>query len=410
MKAVDHFRRYWWFYVALVLIVLFALYYRAGVPGHPGAISDFVIPTWGNTMYHVGIERVTLETGHYPSEEISYGGGFPNFYVPAYRLLVVALSTATGIDPMPMSGLIVLLLGAFCLLAVCIVAFRMSGGNYYVTLFAAFFFLMSPNMTINTERPFPELMGLFILPMALYFALREDWPLVTLMVILMALTHQQSVLALVAILCLYSILQLIYALLFIRKYKKVLLSAIPWLAAIGTMVLWLVYSTGTFNFTKIAQLSYHEQWPVTLSTILETGVFVLLFVAIGLLYVYVLPYILKGIGGRKASRSSPKAPSEKPARSYGLPIPVDAKLLMLAWMIGALILTKNEWIVFPINLNTLQSRFYTYFVDVAIVLAGFGMYALLAAIDFKPLLRGTDPEPDGTTDRPAPGQSNIEIR
>ena len=112
MKAVDHFRRYWWFYVALALIVLFALYYRAGVPGHAGAISDFVIPTWGNTMYHVGVERVTLDTGHYPSEEISYGGGFPNFYVPGYRLLVVALSAATGIDPMPMSGLVVLLLGA----------------------------------------------------------------------------------------------------------------------------------------------------------------------------------------------------------------------------------------------------------------------------------------------------------
>ena len=79
-------------------------------------------------------------------------------------------------------------------------------------------------------------------------------------------------------------------------------------------------------------------------------------------------------------------------------------------MIGALILTKNEWIIFPINLNTLQSRFYTYFVDVAIVLAGFGMYALLAGIDFKPLLEGKDPEPDGTADRPASGQSHFEIR
>ena len=204
MKAVDHFKRYWWFYVALLLIVIFALYYRAGVPGQPGAISNFVIPTWGNTMYHVGIERVTLETGHYPAEEISYGGGFPNFYVPGYRLLVVALSAATGIDPMPMSGLVVLLLSTFCLLAVCIVAYRLSGGNYYVALFAAFFFLMSPDMTINTERPFPELMGLFILPLALYFALREDWLLATLMAITMALTHQQSVLALVGILVLYS--------------------------------------------------------------------------------------------------------------------------------------------------------------------------------------------------------------
>ncbi len=397
MKAVDHFKRYWWFYVALLLIVIFALYYRAGVPGQPGAISNFVIPTWGNTMYHVGIERVTLETGHYPSEEISYGGGFPNFYVPGYRLLVVALSTATGIDPMPMSGLVVLLLSTFCLLAVCIVAYRLSGGNYYVALFAAFFFLMSPDMTINTERPFPELMGLFILPMALYFALREDWPLATLLAITMALTHQQSVLALVGILVLYSAFQLAYAFLVTHKYKKVLWSAIPWLAAMATMALWLVYSLGSLNITKIAQLSYHEQWPVTLSTILETGAFVLLFLVIGLTYVYLLPIIKRLM---HKSDTPKNGATGKPAKGYALKISPDAKMLILAWMIGALMLTKNEWIVFPINLNMLQSRFYTYFVDVAIVLAGFGMYALLAAIDFKPLLEGTEPETEETADRP----------
>jgi hypothetical protein len=45
--------------------------------------------------------------------------------------------------------------------------------------------------------------------------------------------------------------------------------------------------------------------------------------------------------------------------------------------------------------------FYTYFVDVAIVLAGFGLYALLAAIDFRPMRDGSEPEPGETVDRPA---------
>lgn len=395
MKAADHFRRYWWFYAALLLIVIFALYYRAGVPGQPGAISNFVIPTWGNTMYHVGIERLTLETGHYPSEEISYGGGFPHFYVPGYRLLVVALSAATGIDPMPMSGLVVLLLGTFCLLAVCIVAYRMSGGNYYVALFAAFFFLMSPDITINTERPFPELMGLFILPVAMYFVLREDWPMATLMAILMALTHQQSVLALLGILGIYSAFQFVRALFVTHEYGKFVRSLIPFFAAGGTIALWLAYSMGTLDITKISQLAYHEQWPVTLSTILETGIFVLLFLFIGLAYVFVLPYVSRLTGRRAGARP------EKRRNGYGLDISLDAKLLMLAWMIGALILTKNEWIVFPIHMNTLQSRFYTYFVDLAIVLAGFGMYALLAAADFRPMLDGREQEPGKPADRPA---------
>jgi uncharacterized membrane protein len=227
--------------------------------------------------------------------------------------------------------------------------------------------------------------------------LREDWPLATLMAIIMALTHQQSVLALLFILAVYSALQLAYAFLVTRKYGKFVRSLIPIVAAGGTMALWLMYSMGTLNFTKIAQLSYHEQWPVTLSTILETGAFVLLFLVIGLAFVFVLPVI-------KRLTRKPDTPKQgakgKPAKGYALKVSPDAKMLMLAWMIGALMLTKNEWIVFPINLNTLQSRFYTYFVDVAIVLAGFGMYALLASIDFKPLLESPGPEPEEKTDRP----------
>jgi len=79
--------------------VLIALWYRMGI------IDSYIIPTYGNTMYHVGIERETILTGYYPTEELSYGGGFPNFYVPAYRLLIVSMCVATGIDPMVMSGL-----------------------------------------------------------------------------------------------------------------------------------------------------------------------------------------------------------------------------------------------------------------------------------------------------------------
>jgi hypothetical protein len=300
---------------------------------------------------------------------------------------------------MPMSGLVVLLLGAFCLLALFIVAFRMSGGNYYVALFAAFFFLMSPDITINTERPFPELMGLFILPMAAYFVLREDWPLATLMAITMALTHQQSVLALCGILGLYSVIQLAYAFLVSHNYRKVLMSAIPWLAAGITMIFWLVYSLGSMNITKIAQLAYHEQWPVTLSTILETGFFVLLFFFIGLLYVFVLPAVKSLL--RKSDEPKRKEKSRN-IRRYALKISDDAKMLMIAWMVGALILTKNEWISFlSFSVNTLQSRFYTYFVDVAIVIAAFGMYALLSAFDFRLMLNSPAPETEEAADKPA---------
>ena len=44
-------------------------------------LRGYVIPTYGNTLYHVGIERLTIESGYYPTQELSYNGGFPNFYV-----------------------------------------------------------------------------------------------------------------------------------------------------------------------------------------------------------------------------------------------------------------------------------------------------------------------------------------
>jgi hypothetical protein len=277
----------------------------------------------------------------------------------------------------------------FCLLAIYAVAYRLSGNSYWVALFAAFFFLMSPDITINTERPFPELMGLFLLPLTLYFLYREDWPLATLSSITMALTHQQSVLALVAIMGLYTFFQLAYAFLFSRKYQKALWSAVPVVAACGTIAAWLIFSTGSLNILKIAQVAYHEQWPVTLSTILQTGTFVLIFLVLGLVYVYGLPLLdlVRKPAPEKPQQKGKQKASADVGPGYRLNITADGRLLLAAWMIASIILTKNEMIhIFSFSLNTLQSRFYTYFVDAAIVLAGFGMYALLSAIDFRQLL------------------------
>ena len=108
------------------------------------------------------------------------------------------------------------------------------------------------------------------------------------------------------------------------------------------MALWLVYSLGSLNITKIAQLSYHEQWPVTLSTILETGAFVLLFLVIGLTYVILLPVIKRLMHKSETPKNGANGQAGKGATLSR--ISPDAKMLIVAWMIGALMLTKNEWI------------------------------------------------------------------
>lgn len=183
----------YWYLGARLLIIAVALWYRLGI------INSYIIPTYGNTMYHVGIERETILTEHYPRTELSYGGGFPNFYVPAYRLIIVSMSVATGIDPMVMSGLMTIAIAIFVLLIIFVLAYRLSD-NLYVGLFAAFFFIMSPEITIFTMRSLPELLGLFMVPFTLYFVVRKNWIMAMTGAAITALTHQMTLATLAAVL------------------------------------------------------------------------------------------------------------------------------------------------------------------------------------------------------------------
>ncbi|HTX44126.1 MAG TPA: hypothetical protein VMC61_05305 [Methanocella sp.] len=363
----------YWYAVALLLIVLIALWYRLGI------INNYVIPTYGNTMYHVGIERETILTQFYPSLELSYGGGFKNFYVPAYRLLIASMSVATGIDPMVMSGLMTITLAIFILLAMYAVAYRLSD-NLYVALFAAFFFLVSPEITIFTMRPLPEILGLFMVPFTLYFVIRKRWWLAAAGAAVTALTHQMTLATLVAVIGVYLALQLARAgIVYLRekedenRYKAPLKTAlwclVPILAACVTYALWQVYSLGTLSIFGIAQVVYREGNPVDLPLFLRTGVFVLPFFVIGL--AFIASELWNRVQGRKAAGNG----------EYGYNITTDSALLMFAWVAITLILTFND----KLDIHIFMDRFFTFYVQIAIIIAGFGMYALLRAVDLDVL-------------------------
>lgn len=389
-RALSYVNKYWYM-AALLLIIGVALWYRMG------AIDSYVVPTYGNTMYHVGVERLTVLTQYYPSTEISYGGGFPNFYVPAYRLLIASMSVATGIDVLVMSGLMTIALGIMVMLAMYAVAYRMSN-NLYIALFAAFFFIMSPDITIYTMRPFPELLGLFMVPFTLYFVVRKNWVMAMIGAALTALTHQMTLAMLAAVLGLYA------AFLFIRagrayvkkekageKLKEALWCLAPILSACVTYGVWQMYSLGTLSLSGTNQLKYHEGNTVDLPLFLRMGVFVLPFFAIGLSFI--LSNFWDSLKGKKGSEE---------ANVYGYSITTDTALLVFAWVISTLIFTFNDHInpliqfintytggivtiptisIFPIFMD----RFFTFFVQIAIIIAGFGMYALLKAIDLDVL-------------------------
>jgi hypothetical protein len=375
----------YWYAAVLVLIVLVALWYRMGI------FDSYVIPTWGNTMYHVGIERETILTQHYPQYELSYGGGYKNFYVPAYRLFIASMSVATDIDPLVMSCLMTIAIAIFVLLVMFAMAYRLSD-NLYVGLFAAFFFLMSPEITIFTMRSFPELLGLFMVPFTLYFVVRKNWTMAIIGAAITALTHQMTLATLAAVLGLYAVF------LFIRagrayvkkenageKLKEALWCLVPILSACVTYGVWQMYSLGTLSLMSTAQLENHEGNTVDLPLFLRMGIFVLIFFSIGIVYIC-------------CRAKTPQARGD-----YGTLVTTDSALLVFAWIIATLVLTFNDHInpliqfvntftagigfaiptiqIFPLFMD----RFFTFLVQILIIVAGFGMYAVLKAIDLDVL-------------------------
>lgn len=321
----------------LLVIITMTVLYRIKT------LTGYIIPTFGNTMYHVGVIRETIETSYYPSYELSYGGGFEHFYVPAYRLLITSLSITSGVDPMVLSGITTIVIAVLIIIAIYSIGYRM--GNQYVGLSAALLFILSPELTIFTTRALPELLGLFMLPLTLYFVSRDYRSLAILTAMVTALTHQMTLLALALTLFLYSLMR-------IRSKDKFLLGFLPLIAACVTYGAWQVYSMGTLNIFGIAQIQYREGTIVGLEIFSRMGIAVIIFLIPGLYTFF----------------------TDK--------VNADHRMLLAAWLIATFILTKNDLIFGLIGEKGIfMDRFFTFFVQCAVILGGFGLFYLLNGLD-----------------------------
>ena len=304
-------------------------------------------------MYHVGIERLTIQTGFYPTEELSYNGGFQHFYLPSYRLYVSSLSLITGIDPMVMSGMVTIITS----LAICgiIYAITKRASTPFAGVCALFLLMLSPEMIIFSIRALPELLGSFTFPLTLYFILlnKGDKPfnlnaylyLSIFAASLTALTHQMTLLTLALVLVIYGLTQL--------KNKAELFNAwVPLAAAVIAYGIWQLYSLHTISILGLAQVKFHEGMPVSLFTndynvgfFDRTGFLPIPLFIIGIIY---LEY-------KKA----------------------DKRFLLYAWIAASLILTKNDLL----GISIFMDRFLTFMVEGMIVLGGIGAYAILEILD-----------------------------
>jgi hypothetical protein len=334
-----------------VIIALFGLFvsYRLNV------LQGYVIPTYGNTLFHVGIERLTIESGHYPTQELSYNGGFPNFYVPAYRLLVASQSLFSGIDPMVMSGLLTITL-AIAVFGV-IYAFTKQLVDASAAVCALFFLALSPEITIFTIRALPELLGLFMLPLTLLFILanRTGGPFrlnayVVLSVIaaaVTALTHQITLLTLALVLAAYALTQ-------IKNKNEFLKAFVPLLTVVVVYALWQVYTLHTVSILGLSQVKYHEGTPVDfLASEFRVG----FFERAGVL---LLPFAAIGLAWLERNRT-------------------NKRFLLYSWIIASLLLTKNDLL----GIGIFMDRFLTFFVESLLVAGGIGAFAVLQFLDAR---------------------------
>jgi len=137
---------------------------------------------------------------------------------------------------------------------------------------------------------------------------------------------------------------------------------------------------GTLNIMDIAQVANHEGNVVDIALFLRIGIFVLLFTIIGLVFIVDLLFGSKNAGEKVVKEGE-----------YGYSVSKDSALLVAAWAVVTLMLTFNDKIfyLFPghkfLIFPNFMDRYLTFFAQICIIIAAFGMYYLLRALDLDVL-------------------------
>ncbi|MFH1750528.1 MAG: hypothetical protein ABH863_02520 [Candidatus Micrarchaeota archaeon] len=285
--------------VAFLLLIAILL----SLHTHWMVLREWHMPTYGNTMIHVASARHVIETGDYPLIDYSYGGGIPNLYVPAYRILVAVFVLLTGLTLDEASRLLVLIFSVMVPIGFFILGRKMFGTN--VGLLAAFACVLPGEFLIYTVRPLPQAMGLALLPIAFHAFYTRNLRVALLTALAITLIHQEAAAFLVGGLCVYFgfvILHMIWRVLISKEFNmekhshllKHLLAGIAF--SLFVYLAWQSLIVGHINFFELAQFKNHEGNVVSMdSYLLKTGSLVSTFCLAGLFLcvAYFVKYLLK---------------------------------------------------------------------------------------------------------------------
>lgn len=320
--------------------------------------ADYFLPTYDNAMLHSGRARVVLETSHWAEMELVFGGITKSYHVPSYPVLVASTSLLTGLNWLWSVRLVALLFAFLLPTTFFFLAKKLSGGNWFAGCAAAFFAMNSSALMTWGERTSPISLGVILVPALLYFFLKREFLPLFLGCIVLALTHQPSLLTFVAITSLFFVFDSLRAFASSKDFvKKTLLShsfkhaltdffkevdAFAFLApftAFAVYIVWHLRQTGLscIDFNCLPQLSAHE-YGSSVDLTQYFSAFTTFPALLGVLWIW---FIDKNIGVRE-------------------------KTLLYAWLIACLLLIKNDLLGFAV----FTERFVTFFDEAVAVFAG----------------------------------------
>ncbi len=321
---------------------------------HSIVFSEFVMPTYGNTMIHVATARHLVEHGEYPFEDYSYGGGIANTYVPLYRVSFAAGKVLTGLDYDTVGRLLVRLFAVMVPIGFLLAGRELFGD--WAGLAAGFLVTTMPEYLIYTVRPLPQAMGLALLPFFVYAIAANKKTAAVLLAIGIALTHQEAGAFLAA--SAFAFFCLDVARHYFEKKKfgfssEAGISFASWFAATVSYFAWHFFTAGNLHILGLAQFVNHEGAVVTLDFLYsKTGLLVLALSLIGLLLLFLKfsPTLRKKFFPQQSKISANDT-------------------LVLAWLAVGLFAIKNDLF----GLAVFMDRFVVYLQIPLVLLAAFAL-------------------------------------
>lgn len=150
------------FFLIFIALINFMMQYDA--------ITNYIIPTYGNTMYQLSFSHYINVHGYRTPIALEYGGTGNNYYVPGFRYFISVISLLTDTDVIPAANLFMIIISIISPFTFYILSYKLTQ-SYLAGIISAFISLASPELQIYMVRPLPEMLGLVFILFSLYFAL-----------------------------------------------------------------------------------------------------------------------------------------------------------------------------------------------------------------------------------------------